>query len=81
MPKPAGWTAAELVDIADTNATTFRRIRAKAGLKASPKGGKGAQRRYSRADVASLIDAAVSPDGSQFRYGRDVAEKWHALLK
>jgi len=80
--KPDGWTKRELVRQAAENTgsfsnSTFDNIRKAAGVKPSPSGGVGQQRRYSCAEVRSLIEAAKK---GRFRNGCDIAHAWQELF-
>lgn len=79
--KPAGWTKKELVDEAKEqtsfSATVFDEIRKQTDVKAAEKGGKGQQRKYSKADLRKLIDAV---EAGTFRYRVQIAAAWRGLL-
>lgn len=86
VPKPDGWTRAELIDQANHNdgggsktlsGTTFDRIREAAGIPPGKKGGAGAQRRFSVAQLRKLIDAA---EVGTYRSGPKIAAAWRDLL-
>ena len=93
VPKPAGWTRAELIAQANydddndgdddghkgmtLSASTFDTIRASASIPAATKGGGGAQRRFSVADLRRLIDAV---ERGNFRKKEKIAKAWRLLL-
>lgn len=92
-PEPAGsvskldgWTRAELIDQANhddgdgsktLSSTTFDRIRENARIPAAEKGGVGAQRRFSVAQLRKLIDEA---EVDTYRKGLKIAAMWRQLL-
>ena len=80
--KPGGWTKSELVEQAAEGAescsnSTFDNIRRRAGVRPSERGGVGQQRRYSRAEVRRLAEAA---EKGRFRDGRRIAHAWQELF-
>lgn len=86
VSKPDGWTRAELIDQANhddgegaktLSGTTFDRIREAAGIPSAEKGGVGAQRRFSVAQLRQLIDAA---EAGTYRNGSNIAAAWRELL-
>ena len=94
VPKPDGWTRAELIAQANhddgdgsktLSGTTFDRIRNAAGIPSAEKGGVGAQRRFSVAQLRKLIDAAevggtLEERSWKPRNGQRIAEAWRELL-
>jgi len=86
VPKPDGWTRAELIDQANHNddsgsktlsETTFDRIRDAAGIPAAKRGGAGAQRRFSVGCLRKLICAT---EKGTYRNRHRIAEAWRELL-
>lgn len=82
VPKPNGWTKSELVaqarDAAGSfSASTFDNIRKAANVEAGERGGKGQQRRFSRAELTTLIGATKA---GTFRNKIDIANSWRELL-
>ncbi|MEM1331476.1 MAG: hypothetical protein AAGG07_13045 [Planctomycetota bacterium] len=82
VSKPGGWTRKELVDEAlefgaKCSNSTFDSIRKAAEIPAAEKGGRGAQRRFSNADLRKLIAAVES---GRFRSGETIAAAWRQLL-
>lgn len=80
--KPDGWTRKELVSQANHDGqvcsnSTFDKIRIAASIPSGSKGGKGAQRRYSVADLHKLIDSARR---GRFQKGKEIAVAWAQLL-
>ena len=81
-PKPDGWTRAELIaqarhDSAACSETTFDTIRKAAEIPPAEKGGAGAQRRFSVAQLGRLIAAA---EAGKFRGREKIATAWRELL-
>ena len=86
VSKLDGWTRAELIDQANhddgeaaktLSGTTFDRIRDAAGIPSAEKGGMGAQRRFSVAQLRQLIGAA---EAGTYRNGFNIASAWRELL-
>jgi len=81
LSKPGGWTKAELVAEAKErtklSGTVFLRIAKQAKLKPSERGGRGQQRKYSKAELRKLMAAVKS---GPFRYKDDIAAAWRELL-
>jgi len=80
--KPDGWTRGELINQAHAfnvslSPSTFDNIRKAAGIKPSERGGRGAQRRYSIAELRKLIRTAKT---GRFRNGPHIASAWADLL-
>lgn len=81
---PHGWTKQELVEVGETNATTFDNIRKAAGIPAAERDGRGALRRFTKREVEALIKSARRPSetrsGPAHRTGERIARAWTSLL-
>lgn len=82
VAKPDGWTRGELIaqakhDGASCGATTFDSIRRKAGIPSAERGGGGAQRRFSAAQLWKLIETV---ERGPWRSKREIASAWRELL-
>jgi len=84
--KPDGWTRRELIDQANhddgegsatLSGTTFDRIRERANIPPALKGGRGVDRRFSKASLRKLIAEAERVSGQK---RRRIAERWRELL-
>ena len=83
VSKPDGWTRGELIAQAEEfeaqcSASTFDNIRKAAEIQPAERGGAGAQRRFSVAELHKLIAAA---ENGNYRSGKQIAEAWRALLQ
>ncbi|MEM1167386.1 MAG: hypothetical protein AAGI30_13980 [Planctomycetota bacterium] len=75
--KVNGWTRAELCEHASISASTFDTIRKDAKVASASRGGGGAQRRFSPAQLDRFI--AVVEEGSFHKAG-DITAQWRELL-
>ena len=79
--KPGGWTKKELVDeVKDRvsfSASAFDRIRRAAKVRPSAKGGKGQNRKFSKAELRKLINAVE--EGTS-RKKMEIGRAWRNLL-
>jgi hypothetical protein len=82
VAKPSGWTKGELVeqaklDEARFSPSAFDRIRKAAGVKPSPRGGKGQQRRFSLSELRKMI---LAVNKSTCRDKAKIIAAWKQLL-
>jgi len=82
VPKPDGWVKADLVSqvkeaLGAFSSSSFDTIRKASGVSSSEKGGKGQQRRYSRAELGKLIRAVKA---GRFRNKDKIAQAWQDLF-
>jgi len=83
VSKPSGWTKGELVEQAKSDEarfspSAFDRIRKAAGVKPSPRGGKGQQRRFSRSELRKMMMAV---NKSPCRDKDKIIAAWEQLLR
>jgi hypothetical protein len=82
VPKPDGWTKGDLraqaaVSIGGLSDSTFTKMLKAAGFESAERGGKGAQRRFSKADVRKIIKAVKA---GRWRNSDKIAKSLEELL-